>query len=250
MLARFCVRAGTVLLGDRPPDGRAYWAARAWDRDAVTSTPGLSAHFDRHRQVAEDLIGTHAAGAREVLEIACGTGEFTELAARMLPGARVTGVDISAQALAQADSRLGRAGLAPGVRLVRGDFHAELPGVPAAADVVLCFDAIHHLGDPDLTLRRLRARLAPGGVLIGNIWTADHFHEFGRHRYGPAGHLRRCAGFLAAAAVIRVTGGRVGCGVYRTRLITIAGAEALLGQVFSRTETVRLRYHLAFAAWP
>ncbi|MGE5288255.1 MAG: hypothetical protein ACM3ML_13865 [Micromonosporaceae bacterium] len=47
-----------------------------------------------------------------------------------------------------------------------------------------------------------------------------------------------------------MSGGRIGTGVYLTRLITIADAGALLHRVFSRVEAVPLRYHLVFAAWP
>ncbi len=250
MLAKLCVQAGIAVLGDRPPDCGAYWAARWWDRGAVTSTPALAAYFAEHRAVASGLISEHADGAAGVLEIACGTGEFTELAARLLPAAQITGVDISLLALAWARSRLHGAGVGDRVTLACGDYQDALRGVPDTAGSVLCFDAIHHLGNPADTLRRLRGRVAAGGVLIGNIWTADHFHEFGRHRYGAPGHLRRCAGFLAAAAAIRVTGGRVGREAYRTRLISTGEAEKLLGQVFCRVEAVRLRYHLVFAAWP
>jgi SAM-dependent methyltransferase len=96
-------------------------------------------------------------GAR-LLDAGCGSGRTLDELARY---GRVTGIDVSAEAVAAARSR-GHAG----VRLARVE---ELPFADAAFDVVTCLDVVEHTPDDRVTLTELRRVTRPGGVLIVTV---------------------------------------------------------------------------------
>lgn len=104
-----------------------------------------------------DWVGGLADG-HVVLDAACGVGWGTAVLAHA--GARrVIGVDIDEASLASGRERAG--GLA---EFVRGDLLA-LPFEDAAFDLVVCFEAIEHVSDPDRALDELRRVLSPDGLL-------------------------------------------------------------------------------------
>jgi ubiquinone/menaquinone biosynthesis C-methylase UbiE len=97
-----------------------------------------------------------------VVEIGCGTGNVLLLAARVVPDAIVIGLDPDADALARADRKLRRAGLA--ARLDRG-YADRLPYDDASVHRVLSAFMLHHL-PPDqqqAALHEVHRVLAPGG---------------------------------------------------------------------------------------
>jgi SAM-dependent methyltransferase len=150
-------------------------------------------------------------------------------------------VDISAEGLRRAQQRVRHDNL----NLVLGDFWTDLGVGPA--EVVMCVDAIHHLGDVRQVLQRLRTFVAPGGILVGNLWTADNFHRFQRRRYGVAAHVRRTAAFLGTALMIRTSGGRLRTGAYRTQLVASTDALSILHEVFDTVIEVRVEeYFMGF----
>jgi ubiquinone/menaquinone biosynthesis C-methylase UbiE len=101
-----------------------------------------------------------AAAGREVLDAGCGVGWGTALLAAAGP-ARLVGMDISEDALAEARKRTR--GL--DVELRRGDL-LKLPFDERSFDLVTCFEAIEHVVDPDVALDELRRVLRPDGVLL------------------------------------------------------------------------------------
>ncbi len=68
------------------------------------------------------------AEAPRVLDVGTGTGAIALAIAQELPGARVTALDLSLDALALARENMERSGVE--VELVQGDFHDRLPGGP------------------------------------------------------------------------------------------------------------------------
>ncbi len=100
--------------------------------------------------------GRIALGAR-VLELGCGTGEFTRRVT--FPGCRLVALDLSAELLALAVRKVGKA-----AGFVRGDAET-LPFSDGAFDVVSGCSVLHHL-DVDAALREIRRVLRPGGRLV------------------------------------------------------------------------------------
>ena len=232
MIAELLADTGRTIIRDVPPDGRQYWAKRFWDRDTHEQHPRLRAAFLRQKDTIARFLREYAGNATRVLEIACGTGEFTRLAAELTTADQITAVDISAEGLRLTAQRVRH----PNLRLVPGDFWTDLE--LGTADVVTCLDAIHHLGDVRAVLTRLRTFVAPGGVLIGNLWTADNFHRFQRERYGSVAHVRRTAAFLGTALLIRLSGGRLKTGAYRTQLVPSGELVEMLHEVFDTVHEV------------
>jgi hypothetical protein len=97
-------------------------------------------------------------------------------------------------------------------------------------------------------LERLRGFVAPGGVLLGNVWTADHYHEFQRKRYGALKHIAYTSMFLGTAMLIRLSAGRLRTGFYRTQLLPSATVERHLHAVFGEVLDITVeRYFTSFA---
>ena len=106
----------------------------------------------------------------EVLEAGCGVGAQTVTIARNSPDARITSVDISAESLAAAKDRVGRAGLR-NVTFRQADLF-DLPFPDASFDhVFVCF-VLEHLKDPAGALSRLRSLLRAGGTIT--VIEGDH----------------------------------------------------------------------------
>ena len=98
-----------------------------------------------------------------VLDLGCGTGDVSFLAARLVgPTGTVLGVDRSAEAVATASDRAGQAGLDNVSFTV-----ADLAGLELAApvDALVGRLVLLYLDDPAATLRRLLGLLQPGGVV-------------------------------------------------------------------------------------
>jgi Ohr subfamily peroxiredoxin len=87
--------------------------------------------------------------AVELVDLACGRGGYgLEIAART--GARLIGIDFSAEAVRQAREQARRLGVTADFRI--GDLAAT--GLDAgSADAVLCVDAIHFAPQPDAAAR-------------------------------------------------------------------------------------------------
>jgi 2-polyprenyl-3-methyl-5-hydroxy-6-metoxy-1,4-benzoquinol methylase len=98
-----------------------------------------------------------------ILDAGCGTGVGTEYLVHLNPQAQVTGIDLSAEALAVARERCRRSGAN------RVEFHhlslydaAQLPG---EFDLINSVGVLHHLPDPIWGIQSLAAKLAPGGLM-------------------------------------------------------------------------------------
>ena len=118
--------------------------------------PGMA----EERRIARLLLGLTPGDG--VLDVACGTGNFSRDFARSV-GAEglVVGIDVSQTMLARAVADTRRAGLDQ-VAYVRGDAQ-ELPFRESAFDAVCCFAALHLFADPMRALERMAAVLTQGG---------------------------------------------------------------------------------------
>jgi SAM-dependent methyltransferase len=107
-------------------------------------------HLARYRFAAQ------LAPSRRALDVACGAGYGTAMLADA--GAQAVGVDLDEQAIAYARSRH------PGPEFAVADI-AELPFEDDAFDLVVSFETIEHVPDPERALAELRRVLAADGLL-------------------------------------------------------------------------------------
>ncbi|WP_030382019.1 MULTISPECIES: class I SAM-dependent methyltransferase [unclassified Streptomyces] len=104
-------------------------------------------------------------GPRRIVDLGCGTGAGTFALLGRFPQAEVTAVDTSAAHLHRLREKAAAAGVADRVRAVTADLDAaDWPDL-GTPDLVWASASLHHMADPERTLRRVHALLAPGGLL-------------------------------------------------------------------------------------
>jgi ubiquinone/menaquinone biosynthesis C-methylase UbiE len=114
------------------------------------------------RTFMERWLGERCRGGAEALDYCCGLGQTALTMAQY--GARVTGIDISAQSIETARERLASHGLADRATFSVGD--AEHTGFPDSSfDVILCNGVLHHL-DVSTAYPELARILKPGGAVL------------------------------------------------------------------------------------
>jgi len=124
----------------------------AWNPDQY-----LKFSAPRLRPAVDLLARIDLAAPGIIHDLGCGAGNVTRLLAERWPGASITGVDDSAEMLAQAAREL------PGATWVRqsvADWAAATP-----ADLIFSNAALHWLPQHEQLFPRLLGQLAPGGVL-------------------------------------------------------------------------------------
>ena len=175
--------------------------------------PAPLGNLDRHRELyrnpdrrrAQSLLlwATEKPRAdREILVAGCGTSQAAIYALRE-PDARVTAIDISETSL-RCTSDLQRK---YGLRNL--DLHRlaieEVGELGRVFDQIVCTGVLHHLPDPNLGLRSLRAVLAPAGAMHLMVYAT----------YGRAGIYMmqdycRLLGVAATEAELRDLGSTIG----------------------------------------
>lgn len=135
---------------------RAYWSGRAASFDqqvghAIKSEAELAAFQALLRQ-------SFGAEPREVLDLACGTGEITR--ALLSLGHKVTAIDFSEEMLARARAKHGAA-----ARILPGDAEHLLDD-DASYDALVTRHLVWTLTDPEAALAEWFRVLKPGGRLL------------------------------------------------------------------------------------
>jgi SAM-dependent methyltransferase len=115
------------------------------------------------------------AGAKHVLDLACGPGIYTRRFARIAPEAWVVGLDLSVPMLSHA-ARRARKEAVDNMLLVHGNAEA-LPFEAAQFDCVNCCGALHLFPDLPRVLAEVGRVLRPGGHLTAAVFRRE---EVGR----------------------------------------------------------------------
>jgi SAM-dependent methyltransferase len=152
--------------------------------------------FRERNALIADLTRRYFPGAREVLEIGCGTGFVLQALREALPSSKIVGADVYSNSLPYATRRTGG-----NVELLQMDVGA----VPYSEqfDLICAFDVLEHVVDDNEALRQMRRALkADGGVLLAvpqhpMLWSAadDHGHHKRRYRRDELAGKCRAAGF-------------------------------------------------------
>lgn len=145
------------------------------DLQAAFSRPVFSNHLIQNWLPAlPDVHATLVSGAARVAEIGCGEGFAAVLIATAFPGVRIDGFDLDDASIAAARRAAIDAGVADRVRFEVSDA-AELD-MPAAYDLVVCFEMLHDVSDPVGVLAAMRTLRAEGGtVLVVDERVGEHF---------------------------------------------------------------------------
>lgn len=162
---------------------------------------------DRGRMMDADWLLSLQPGARRILDIGCGGGDFVATLAG--PGRELHGVDPDPKAREMAATR--------GVAVEEGTAEMIPPATRSQSyDVILMTHVLEHCADPGLALRNVRSLLAPGGGFYCEVpnCAALHFQTYSEisemldvprhvHFFTPRslGRLMEQAGFEVVAEV-------------------------------------------------
>jgi len=98
--------------------------------------------------------------AKEVLEVACGSGQGLGYLANVAQ--KVVGVDIDQELLDLAQKQYAKR---KNIQLYKADAE-ELPFEENSFDVVIIYEALYYLSEPDKFIRQAKRVLRPGGILL------------------------------------------------------------------------------------
>jgi 2-polyprenyl-6-hydroxyphenyl methylase/3-demethylubiquinone-9 3-methyltransferase len=115
----------------------------------------LARHFNLAMPRLKPLAGL------EVLDVGCGGGLISEPLARL--GAKVTGIDPTADAIAVARRHAEAQGLDIDYRTATAE---DLQAENALFDAVVCMEVIEHIPDQAAFVRSLGQLVRPGGMLV------------------------------------------------------------------------------------
>ncbi len=129
------------------------------------------------------------ATARSILDLGCGSGSLGRALKRRSGGdCRITGVTLS-----EPEAALARQYLDEVIVADLNEFESKGTG---SYDCIICSHVLEHLCWPEILLRRLRAGLAPEGVLVVGLPNILHWKQRvqflqGRFRYADYGLMDR-----------------------------------------------------------
>lgn len=119
-----------------------------------------AAHYSSHRLLLAEF--PERGEDRRVLDVGCAIGYLSEILAER--GFAVTSIDWP------------NSPHPPTVEFAGADLDDGLPQLRGQFDYIICADVLEHLRAPLELLKECRARLAPGGMLVGSLPNSGHFY--------------------------------------------------------------------------
>ena len=153
-------------------DVRAYWNTHIHDLEISRETPGSPGffrdldqyHFEKLHHLPR-LVAFDAYRGKRVLDVGCGAG--TDLVRFAKGGAIVSGVDLSAAAIALARQNVSQQGLEADLREADGE---HLPYAEATFDLVFAHGVVQYTPDGAALIRECQRVLKPGGEAIFQVY--------------------------------------------------------------------------------
>jgi trans-aconitate methyltransferase len=129
--------------------------------------------------LARYWLAANLANGLDVLDAGCGVGYGAEMIARA-GASRVVGIDLAPEAIATASETVGEI-----ADFQVGDVR-DLPFDEGSFDLVVCFEVLEHLEDPEPVITGLKGVMREGGLLIASSpnrgvyppGNPHHLHEF------------------------------------------------------------------------
>lgn len=132
---------------------------------------------------------------KKILDLGCAGGYMTNKIAQIFPQSQVWGVDVYPQAIAYAQN------LFPNIHFQVADAH-NLPFKKDSFDLIVCYETVEHVSDPQKILQEMRRIITKKGVVLvamdsgntlfniiwliwektfGKVWQDAHLHPFHHH---------------------------------------------------------------------
>ena len=148
------------------------WHSRiATDFDAKYSrSPSFQERFQRW----SELLRLYVNGESDVLDAGCGSGVFSEIAAKSARS--VLGFDASAEMIAIADARKARAQLSNTTFTTASLGYTSVLG-GRSFDIILCSSVLEYVEDYWASFDWLAAALKPGGVILFSMPNGASFYR-------------------------------------------------------------------------
>jgi SAM-dependent methyltransferase len=153
--------------------GEAGHTAHSFDADKYRE----QRRAELRRQFTEHF-SPDAVRGKQVLDLGCGEGGLSFLAAEM-GAAGVVGTDLSADCIGSARRELEQHRTQTPIRFDLAATGARLDYADASFDAILCFDVLEHIMDIEAIVPELRRVLRPGGTML--IWWVPWWHPYGPH---------------------------------------------------------------------
>ena len=153
-------------------DVRQYWNQHIHDLEISSEPPGSPGffadldqyHFEKLHHLLR-LVDFDAYRGQRVLDVGCGAG--TDLVRFAKAGARVSGVDLSASAIALARQNFSQQGLGADLREADGE---HLPYEDCTFDLVFAHGVVQYTPDGAALVEECHRVLRPGGEAIFQVY--------------------------------------------------------------------------------